>query len=128
MANSPETKILKVIAREILDSRGFPTVECDLTVADSRHPSGNLTQRAAVPSGASTGEGEAVELRDNDKKRFVGKGVQNAVNNVLKTIAPALENKTFASQQALDDLLRKLDGTDNKGKLGANAILAVSMA
>src|SRR5690606_10274822 len=88
----------------------------------------SLRARALVPSGASTGEFEALELRDGDKSRYVGKGVQKAVANIREKIAPAVLNREFARQPILDDLLRELDGTPNKSKLGANAILAVSMA
>ncbi len=116
------TTIYEVIAREILDSRGNPTVEVEVVLE-----SGNYG-RAAVPSGASTGAFEAVELRDNDKSRYLGKGVQNAVANVLDIIAPEIEGMDAAQQAAIDKLLIELDGTDNKGKLGANAILGVSMA
>jgi enolase len=118
-------KIEKIVAREVLDSRGFPTVECEVTLAGA---SGAMTGRAIVPSGASTGEGEALELRDGDKKRFMGKGVLKAVANVREQIAPTLTGKYFASQRALDEALLSLDGTENKSKLGANAMLAVSMA
>jgi len=104
-----------------LDSRGNPTVEVDL-ITDRG------VFRAAVPSGASTGSHEALELRDNDKSRFLGKGVLKAVGNVNNAIAPALVGKDPTQQEELDQLMLKLDGTDNKGKLGANAILAVSMA
>jgi enolase len=114
-------KIKKVWGREILDSRGNPTVEVDLILNDSS------IGRAAVPSGASTGSHEAVELRDGDKKRYNGKGVLKAVNNINKIIAPKLKGKGF-DQNTLDQFLIKLDGTANKGKLGANAILGVSMA
>jgi enolase len=111
-----------IVAREVLDSRGFPTVECELTLQ------GGASGRAIVPSGASTGEGEALELRDGDKKRYHGKGVLKAVENVRATIAPALVTKEFATQRALDEKLLQLDGTPSKSRLGANAILAVSMA
>jgi enolase len=114
-------KIDRVIAREVLDSRGFPTVEVELF-------SGGHQASAIVPSGASTGEGEALELRDGDPGRFVGKGVLQAVRNVEKEIAPAIIGKDFSRQALFDDLLRNLDGTPNKAKLGANAILPVSMA
>lgn len=114
-------KIQKIIAREILDSRGNPTVEVDLTLSDKSFG------RAAVPSGASTGSHEAVELRDKDAKRYLGKGVLKAVNNVNKIIALKVKGKNF-DQSTLDKFLIELDGTPNKGKLGANAILAVSMA
>jgi enolase len=118
--------IQQVLAREILDSRGYPTVECEVTLKGG--PSGTVIGRAAVPSGASTGEGEAIELRDGDKKRYMGKGTLKAVDNVRAHIAPAITGKEFASQKALDDTLLKLDGTENKSKFGANAILGVSMA
>jgi enolase len=115
-------KIIKLKAIEILDSRGNPTVEANLLLEDG-------TQACAmVPSGASTGEREATELRDGDKKRYDGKGVLKAVENVNKTIAGAITGKEFISQRELDYLLIELDGTHNKSKLGANAILAVSMA
>ena len=114
-------KIIDCLAREVLDSRGYPTVEVELT-------SENFQTRAIVPSGASTGEGEALELRDGDKDRFLGKGVLKAVQNVQKQIAPAIIGKEFVEQSILDSLLRKLDGTSNKSHFGANAILPVSMA
>ena len=116
-----DCRIKSVKAREILDSRGNPTVEVDLTV------SGGLF-RAMVPSGASTGMHEAVELRDGDKKRYGGKGVLKAVENVNKVIAPKVTDLDCTKQKELDELMIKLDGTENKGKLGANAILSVSMA
>ena len=109
-------------AREILDSRGNPTVEVDVTLDDGS------VGRAAVPSGASTGAHEAVELRDGDKSRFGGKGVTRAVNNVLETIAPALYGLDASDQAGIDAVLIDLDGTPNKGELGANAILGVSLA
>ena len=115
-------QIINVIGREILDSRGNPTVEADVTLED-----GSLG-RAAVPSGASTGEHEAVELRDGDKKRYLGKGTLNAASNVNKEIAPAIKGMSAMHQGAVDSKMRELDGTPNKGRLGANAILAVSMA
>ena len=111
-----------VEAREILDSRGNPTVEVDVILADG------CLGRAAVPSGASTGEHEAVELRDGDKKRYLGKGVQNAVQNVNNTISAEIVGLDALDQVDIDRTLIELDGTDNKAKLGANAILAVSMA
>lgn len=114
--------IIDVHARQILDSRGNPTVEVDVTTEDG------ALGRAAVPSGASTGIHEAVELRDNDKKVYVGKGVLQAVNNVNEIIAEALTGFDITQQAAIDEALIALDGTPNKGKLGANAILAVSMA
>ena len=114
--------ILDIYAREVLDSRGNPTVEVEITT-DS-----GIVGRAIVPSGASTGVHEAVELRDKDKKRYLGKGVLNAVKNVNEIIAPALEGFEITDQLAIDKALIELDGTKNKSKLGANAILAVSMA
>jgi enolase len=116
------TEIVKVIGREILDSRGNPTVEADVYLAD-----GSMG-RAAVPSGASTGEHEAVELRDGDKSRYLGKGTLKAVKNVNTEIAKELKGKDATAQAAVDAAMIALDGTPNKGKLGANAILAVSMA
>jgi enolase len=115
-------EIVKVIGREILDSRGNPTVEADVRLAD-----GTLG-RAAVPSGASTGEHEAVELRDNEKSRYLGKGTRKAAEHITKTISPALAGLDAADQALIDRTMLSLDGTPNKGKLGANAILAVSMA
>src|SRR3954447_16355947 len=115
-------EIVSILGREILDSRGNPTVEADVLLAD-----GSIG-RAAVPSGASTGEHEAVELRDGDKGRYLGKGTRKAVENIRKTIDPALRGMDASDQAALDRLMIELDGTSNKGKLGANAILAVSMA
>jgi len=115
-------KIEKVIGREILDSRGNPTVEADVILAD-----GSMG-RAAVPSGASTGAFEAVELRDGDKNRYLGKGVKKAVDNITNVIAPALQGMDAQNQAEIDAVLINLDGTPNKGKLGANAILGVSMA
>jgi enolase len=112
----------RIIAREILDSRGNPTVEADVILDDG------TMGRAAVPSGASTGEAEAVELRDGDKGRYLGKGVRQAVRNVEETIAPALRGINVTDQMAVDAALIELDGTPNKANLGANAILAVSMA
>ena len=114
-------KITKVHARQILDSRGNPTVEVDVWA-------GNLLGRAAVPSGASTGSFEAVELRDGDKKIYMGKSVYKAVENVNKIVAPALAGKNVFEQKEIDKLLIDLDGTPNKAKLGANAILGVSLA
>lgn len=116
------TKIKEVKAREILDSRGNPTVEVEI------HLSGGARGRAAVPSGASTGEREALELRDGDGKRFLGKGVQKAVKNVREIIAPRIKEMEATDQVALDRAMIELDGTENKSKLGANAILGVSMA
>lgn len=114
--------IEEIVAREILDSRGNPTVEVEVYLDDT------TMGRAAVPSGASTGAYEAVELRDGDKSRFLGKGVQNAVNNVNETIAPELINYPVTEQVAIDQTLIDIDATENKGKLGANAILGVSLA
>jgi len=115
-------QITKVIGREILDSRGNPTVEADVHLADG------TVGRAAVPSGASTGEHEAVELRDGDKARYLGKGTRTAVNNIVAHIAPALLGLDAERQIEIDRLMIQIDGTPNKSKLGANAILAVSMA
>jgi enolase len=115
-------KIIKIEAIEILDSRGNPTVEVDLTLEDG------TKARAMVPSGASTGEREACELRDDDKKRYGGKGVLKAVANVNTIIAKEIEGKCFGNQRELDYFLIGLDGTSNKAHLGANAILGVSMA
>ncbi len=114
--------ISDVYAREILDSRGNPTIEVDVTLED------DSLGRAAVPSGASTGAFEAVELRDGDKERFSGKGVLTAVENVNNVIGPEIEGMNPFDQPALDRALIELDGTENKGKLGANAILGVSLA
>src|SRR5687767_13804465 len=113
-------QITRVAAREILDSRGNPTVEVDVWVH-------NTLGRAAVPSGASTGEREALELRDDDKTRYLGKGVRRAVANVNREIAPAIQGKAL-DQRALDRALIELDGTPTKSRLGANALLGVSMA
>ena len=114
--------IEQIWAREILDSRGNPTIEAEVILEDG------TKGRAAVPSGASTGENEAVELRDNDKLRYMGKGVQKAVKNVNETIAGELEGFDVIDQRLLDKTMIELDGTENKSKLGANAILAVSLA
>ena len=118
------TAIVDIVAREILDSRGNPTIEVDVRLESG------IIGRAAVPSGASTGAYEAVELRDGDKGRYGGKGVTKAVANVNEKIAPALikENIDVKDQSAVDAFLNKLDGTKNKTELGANAILGVSMA
>ena len=116
------TQITRIHAREILDSRGNPTLEAEVTLADGGFG------RAAVPSGASTGSREAVELRDGDKSRYGGKGVRNAVANVNGVIADALKGFDAADQKGLDAKLIALDGTPNKGRLGANALLGVSMA
>ncbi len=116
------TQIQQIDAREILDSRGNPTVEAEVILG-----SGALG-RAAVPSGASTGEHEAVELRDGDSKRYLGKGVTKAVENIVAQIGPAIGSMDAMEQRAVDDRMIELDGTPNKGRLGANAILAVSLA
>jgi enolase len=116
------SKIKNIKAREILDSRGNPTVEVDVTLDNG------IIGRAAIPSGASTGSKEAVELRDGDKKRYLGKGVLKAVNNVNEIIAPQVVGKDPKEQKSLDYLMIDLDGTENKAKLGANAILGVSLA
>ena len=115
-------KIEKIHAREILDSRGNPTVEVEVTLECG------VRGRASVPSGASTGENEALELRDGDKGRYLGKGVQKAVDNVNKVIAPALAGMPVLNQRAIDHKMLELDGTPTKSKLGANAILGVSLA
>src|ERR1700756_2120206 len=115
------TKITRVHARQIIDSRGNPTVEADVYLGESRG-------RAAGPSGASTGEHEALELRDGDKSRYLGKGVLKAVNNINGPIAKAVKGLNVSDQTALDRRMIETDGMPNKGKLGANAILAVSMA
>ncbi len=115
-------EIAEVRAREILDSRGNPTVEADLVLKDGSRG------HAAVPSGASTGTREAVELRDGDPKRYLGKGVTKAVANVNGEISEAVVGTAFENQRALDERMIELDGTDNKGRLGANALLAVSLA
>jgi len=114
--------IVEVRAREILDSRGNPTLEAEVILDDG------TIGRAAVPSGASTGEHEAVELRDGDKERYLGKGVLNAVRNVTDKIAPALEGIPATEQRLVDNIMLDLDGTENKAVLGANAILGVSLA
>ena len=116
------TTISAITAREIIDSRGNPTVEVDVRL------SGGTLGRAAVPSGASTGEHEAIELRDGDKNRYLGKGVRNAVANVKSKIAPALIGADACDQIGVDRAMLKLDGTSTKSKLGANAILGVSLA
>ena len=117
-----KTKIVKVFGRQIIDSRGNPTVEAEVTLADG------TVGRSASPSGASTGTREAIELRDNDKSRFGGKGVTKAVNNINTEIANALIGLDAADTYLVDTTMIKLDGTENKGRLGANAILAVSLA
>jgi len=115
-------KVSKVLAREILDSRGWPTVEVDLVLGSG------LTARAAVPSGASTGTHEAVELRDGDQARYLGKGTLTAVRNAAEVIGPKIRGLEVGRQKELDQLMCDLDGTPNKANLGANAILAVSLA
>jgi enolase len=115
-------QIVDIHAREILDSRGNPTVEADVILEDG------IMGRAAVPSGASTGEHEAIELRDGESDRYGGKGVRHAVRNIEEAIAPALRGSEATDQLGVDTTMLELDGTANKGKLGANAILAVSMA
>ncbi len=116
------TEIAELVAREILDSRGNPTVECDVVLA------GGAVGRAAVPSGASTGEHEAIELRDGDSERYRGKGVLTAVRNLHEQIGPALMGREALDQAGIDATLRELDGTPNKSRMGANAMLAASMA
>ena len=116
------TKIKIIKAREILDSRGNPTVECDIYLND------NSFGRAAVPSGASTGLHEAIELRDQDKNRYGGKGVKKAISNILEIISPKILNHSFDNIIEFDEKLQTLDGTKNKSKLGANATLSVSLA
>ena len=116
------SKIKTIYAREVLDSRGNPTVEVEVTTEKGAFGS------AIVPSGASTGIYEAVELRDGDKSRYLGKGVANAVKNANEIIAPALVGEDVFEQRKIDQMMIDLDGTDNKGKLGANAILGVSLA
>ncbi|MCK4325998.1 phosphopyruvate hydratase, partial [bacterium] len=115
-------KIAAVKAREILDSRGNPTVEVEVTLE------GGAVGRASVPSGASTGEHEALELRDGDASRYLGKGVEKAVRNVNDLIGPHVKGKDALNQAVIDNLMIELDGTENKSKLGANAILGVSLA
>lgn len=116
------SSIKNIHARQILDSRGNPTIEVDVTTTDG------FLGRASVPSGASTGSREALELRDGDKTHYMGKGVLKAVENVNKIIAPKLIGKNVFEQRSIDGLMLELDGTENKDKLGANAILGVSMA
>src|SRR3990172_7677469 len=122
MRDSMDTTIESIFAQEILDSRGNPTVEVEVVLGDGSWG------RAAVPSGASTGSHEALEMRDGDKSRYSGKGVLKAVENVNKEIADALIGWDAVEQKALDMALLQLDGTPNKSKLGANAILGVSLA
>ena len=116
------SKIVKVLGREIIDSRGNPTVEAEV------HLEGGFVGMAAAPSGASTGSREALELRDGDKSRFLGKGVLKAIEAVNGPIAEALVGKDAKAQADVDQIMLDLDGTDNKSKFGANAILAVSLA
>ena len=116
------SKIKSIYAREILDSRGNPTVEVELTLESG------IKSMASVPSGASTGKREALELRDNDKSRYHGKGVLKAVNNVNNIIAPLLIGMEVTSQREIDSIMLEKDGTENKELLGANAILGVSLA
>lgn len=120
--SASSTEIKTIIGREIIDSRGNPTVEADVVLTSG------VIGRAAVPSGASTGAREAIELRDGDKNRFGGKGVQKAVKHVNTVIRDALMGKDASDQKTIDQIMLDLDGTDNKSKLGANALLAVSMA
>ena len=115
-------KIEKIHAREILDSRGNPTVEVEVTLENG------VMGRAAVPSGASTGENEALELRDGDKERYLGKGVLKAVDNVNRVIAPALKGACVLEQRAIDYKMLALDGTPTKSQLGAHATLGVALA
>ena len=117
-----KSHIKNIYSREILDSRGNPTVEVDLVLEN------DIVTRAAVPSGASTGDFEAMELRDQDKNRYKGKGVLSAVNNVNSEIRTALIGTDINNQEKIDNILIELDGTENKSRLGANAILGVSMA
>src|SRR4030043_1103985 len=114
--------INEVTGREILDSRGNPTVEVEVFLENGHHG------RASVPSGASTGKHEALELRDKDSKRYLGKGVQKAVQNIQRIMAPKLLGKDVLDQKAIDTAMLQLDGTSNKNRLGANAILGVSLA
>src|ERR1044072_9366153 len=116
------SRIVEIVGREVIDSRGNPTVEADV-ILDS-----GVMGRAAVPSGASTGTREAVELRDGDKKRYLGKGVKKAVHNVNTVLKAALLGKDANDQETLDNTMIQLDGTDNKGNLGANALLGISLA
>src|SRR5215831_13926305 len=135
MSRGTATKITKVCARQVLDSRGNPTIEADVHVGSSAGKGGGrgaardgVLGRAAVPSGASTGEHEALELRDGDKSKYLGKGVLKAVGNVNGEIAKAVVGLDATDQRALDKRMIELDGTPTKSRLGANAILAVSMA
>ena len=115
-------KIKKIHAREILDSRGNPTVECDVVLEDGSFG------RAAVPSGASTGIHEALELRDDDKKRYLGKGVKKAIQNINELVNKEIINKQFEDYRAFDKAILELDGTENKSNIGANATLAARVA
>ena len=115
-------KITKITARQIIDSRGNPTVECDIEFEDATFG------RSSVPSGASTGVHEALELRDNDKTKYKGKGVLKAVDNINKTISNEIVGSSFEDIHSFDDFLLQLDGTENKSNLGANATLAASLA
>ena len=117
-----DTKIKQIHAYEVLDSRGFPTVACEVTLDDGSKG------KAMVPSGASTGEREALEMRDGDKKRYMGKGVLKAIKNVNEILRPALLGKDAEKQTMIAEIMLKLDGTAFKTKLGANAILSVSLA
>ena len=114
--------IKDIKAREILDSRGNPTIECDIFLSD------NSFGRAAVPSGASKGKYEAIELRDKDLTRYNGKGVQKAIENILKVIKPKVEGLEFSNFMDFDDKIINIDGTKNKSNLGANSTLALSLA
>ena len=116
------SKIKDIKAREILDSRGNPTIECDILLSN------NSFGRASVPSGASKGKHEAVELRDSNSKRYNGKGVENGIKNILDILKPKLMSKDFNKYQDFDNEIIKLDGTKNKSKMGANATLALSLA
>ena len=121
MEKTSKPIIEKVHAREILDSRGFPTVEVEISAAGH-------TGISAVPSGASTGEFEALELRDGDKRRYNGKGVLNAVNNVINEFGPSLIGHDASNQSKIDELLIEIDGSSNKSTFGANSSLGISMA
>ena len=121
-ASNASGRIKDIVAREVLDSRGNPTVEVDVLLE------GGVLGRAAVPSGASTGSREALELRDGDAKRYAGKGVLKAIEHIERVIAPAVIGFEAVNQVFLDETMKDLDGTPNKSKLGANATLAVSMA
>ena len=115
-------KVTNIHARIIFDSRGFPTLEAECTLNN------NFKAHASVPSGASTGKNEALELRDGDENEFMGKGVSKALDNFNSHIKVSIENKTFNSQEEFDNFLIELDGTKNKSNLGANAILAASLS